>query len=462
MDFLEMWLGWGVIAGILLGFAITTSALVYMLSELLQNDKMKGWAKIELTEVFYSALILMMVVPGLTVVDQVVQGGLLGDGGSDAITTYWIPMSDAGTFGSAQRYYSYNICGPEIAAPEKSVYHGVQSCHIRLGIWYMRSIFDEAKTFAFDIYLSYIGSSMLEQFTINIEFLFEKAGFMTFTPWRGFFTMGNKAKELIFDWAIKLMMVTKFQEVLLYFISTALFPPLFTVGTVLRTFAFTRKLGGLLMAMAIALYFVFPAFYSFGALVMLDIKKDITIRDAWMADINANPSGSPDPPIANSMYINGEIPMPGGNKAGFSTAEAQQKLRDYEGMDSDTYFKYMEEGKDGAGASVLPMYDAGNDKMLDMTSTARAGAPDADKEAALANSKKQVDVWFGNTSKYGKLDKFVGRVWVPNGPLDTLGRLTFWSMFFSLFGIISTIAAIRSLSITFGGDIEIAGLTRLI
>jgi len=35
-------------------------------------------------------------------------------------------------------------------------------------------------------------------------------------------------------------------------------------------------------------------------------------------------------------------------------------------------------------------------------------------------------------------------------------------MFFALFSIIATIASIRSLSTTFGGDIEIAGLTRLI
>jgi hypothetical protein len=73
-----------------------------------------------------------------------------------------------------------------------------------------------------------------------------------------------------------------------------------------------------------------------------------------------------------------------------------------------------------------------------------------------------MDSWFGAVSKRSMVDNFMDYAWLPNGPLDVLSRLTFWSVFFSLFGILGTIAGIRSLSITFGGDIEIAGLTRLI
>jgi hypothetical protein len=52
--------------------------------------------------------------------------------------------------------------------------------------------------------------------------------------------------------------------------------------------------------------------------------------------------------------------------------------------------------------------------------------------------------------------------WHPGGEIEVAARLTFFATFFALFGIIGTIAATRSLSATFGGDIELAGLTRLI
>ncbi|MFH0737850.1 MAG: hypothetical protein V1827_04285 [Candidatus Micrarchaeota archaeon] len=476
MAFMDMWSTALALSGAMLGFATFLGASVYMLSELLQNDKMKVWAKMELTEVVYSALIICLAVPSLILVDKVVQGAVVGPNWAGAgnpgplgtITSYYIPVTDYGTFAPRQRYEALDICGEPIAASKLSVYHGVESCHIRLGIWYLREVFDEGKSFAFDIYMSYIKTQMMADFTINIEFLLEKAGFLTFTPWRGFFTMGNKVKELLFDWVIKMMMLTKFQEVLLQFIGSALFPPLFAIGVVLRTFTFTRKLGGLLLGMAIALYFVFPAFYTFGALVMLDLKNDPDVRTAWEnSDANfckGHPTlqmaDCPDPPIANTMYIKGDIPMIGGGKTNFSIQEARDKLMNYEGLDSRTYYKYMEAGKDDSGNAMMPLYDPATGKMTDFTSTAQR--TEEEKDAALINARKETDSWFKSVSREGKFDKFVGRVWLPNGPLETLARLTFWSVFFALFGIIATIAAIRSLSMTFGGDIEIAGLTRLI
>jgi hypothetical protein len=330
---------------------------------------------------------------------------------------------------------------------------------VRLGIWYLREIFNEAKDFAFDIYMSYIKTSMISEFTINIEFIFEKAGFFTFTPWKGFYSMGNKVKEMVFDWSIKLMMITKFQEVLLRFIATALFPAFFVIGALLRTLTFTRRIGGLLLGMAIALYFIFPAFYAFGALIVLDLKNDPVLVDMWRTNSELNPNGDPNVPIANVMYINSTIHMPGG-AGSYSTQDARNQLRAYEGIDSRTYFEYMEAGGDGTN-SLTPLRDPGTGRTSDLSSR-DVPADGAQRDAAIANARAAADSWFGAVSRESAFDRFIEFAWEPNGPVDTLARLTFWSVFFSLFSVIGTIAAIRSLSITFGGDIEIAGLTRLI
>jgi hypothetical protein len=63
------------------------------------------------------------------------------------------------------------------------------------------------------------------------------------------------------DILVKVMMLLKLQQILLNYIELALFPILFVMGIVLRTFFFTRKLGGLLIALAIGLYIVYPMVY---------------------------------------------------------------------------------------------------------------------------------------------------------------------------------------------------------
>jgi len=458
MGLWEMWGAWVWFAGVALGITTCLVAIVYMLSELLMNDKMKSWAKMELTEIFYSAIIVGMVVAGLPLIDSVVQGALgVSNSGGNSVTTAYIPTTDFGLITQTREYRKLDICGPEIADASSSVYNSVESCHMRLGIWFMRDMFEEGKSFAFDTYLAYIETTIKSEFTINVEFVFEKRGFFTFNPWRGFYTIGNKIKEMVFDWTTKLMMLMKFQEVFLRFIATALFPSMFVVGVLLRTFPFTRKLGGLLLAIALSLYFVLPSFYALGALIVLEIKNDPYVQAQWHIDkANPDPANNLDPPIANLMYVTGDIHMPGGTGK-VSTAAYRSELRKDESMDTDNGNKFtqaMEKGKDAAGNPLA--------SPVDLSSNAFRGASDDQKDAAMKGAYGATMTWFGEVSKKSFIDNYVSFVWEPGGPLDILARLTFWTTFFSLFGLLATIAAIRSLSVTFGGDIEIAGLTRLI
>lgn len=465
---LDLWGDWLWFAGVALTIVTVIVTLVYVLSELLLNEKMKTWAKMELVEILYSAIIIAMAIGGIQAVDSVVQGALLMTNGQmvsgtgnfqcdpASATSAYILTTDYGAAGQ-RSYQCLDICGDTIAQNSLSVYHGIESCHMRLGIWYLREVFNEVKDFAFLVYIDYIKTSMIAEFTINIEFLFEKAGFFTFTPWKGFYTMGNTIKELCFDWSMKIMTITKFQEVVLKFIATSLFPALFVIGVLLRTFTLTRRLGGLLLAMAICFYFIFPAFYSFGALVMLDLK-DKAYQD-WVsvdnpanpANLDADPLNSPldfpDPPIANTMYVGGDFAMVGGSGT-FSTADAISSLWEFEGKTPQENYEAMEQGD--------------SDYIMDFDLNADVTATDEEKDEKLKEAYESGQAWFNAVSKESKVDQIIDFAWEENGPIATLSRLTFWSVFFSLFSVIGTIAGIRSLSITFGGDIEIAGLTRLI
>ncbi len=66
------------------------------------------------------------------------------------------------------------------------------------------------------------------------------------------------------DFMAKAMLSVKFQEQVLLYIQNGVFPIFLVAGLILRTLWFTRKLGGLMLAIALGLYSIFPLLYVLG------------------------------------------------------------------------------------------------------------------------------------------------------------------------------------------------------
>jgi len=451
---LEIWYtAWIPLAGLALGIATILVSLVYMFGSALMNDKMKGWAKLELVEIFYSAVIIALIAaPGvgaLSIADSAVQGGIGALPGP-----IWV--AESGT--------SVDLCSDAVAADPASPYYNVEACHIRIGMWFMHSLFNEAKDMAYKIYLNYIYTSTAADFTINFEFIIEKAGFFTVTPWRGFFTTGNTIKSMVFDYLVKLMILAKFQEILLKFVATTLFPALFVVGVLLRTFTFSRRLGGLLLGIAVAMYYVYPAFYAFGGLVAYNLKVQVQASPDFANNCKGiSKDACNDPPITNSLYMNGNVLVPGGD---IPVDSALVDLQRYERMKPEDRARLIESDRGGSkplGADPGNPSGKGADFGASVAANnAGAGVSLDQREKDMGTARNATQSWFLKVTNHSMFDQAIFVAYQPGGPVDALSRLAFFSTFFSLFGILATIAAIRSLSITFGGDIEIAGLTHLI
>ena len=155
------------------------------------------------------------------------------------------------------------------------------------------------------------------------------------------------------------------------------------------------------------------------------------------------------------MYLNGAMPTLGGS----STISAKEyrdqlaRLNCYRDEDVEDLMNSKKITDSNNKDDALNFnFDFGNDRQLS----------DAEATAESQTLTSKVTEWLKQFTKLSVLDPFAQTAWKPNGPLDSMARLTFWGMFFSLLSIIATIGSIRSLSATFGGDIEISGLTRLI
>jgi hypothetical protein len=406
------------IFGIVVMTSVFISIFIYLLGIFLANDKLKGWGKNEFFEIFYSGIVfsaIMFAVPTLNIVINDLFAS------SDPISQQLCEIS---TF------------------PPSSPYYGVGSCHIRLAIYYLHSMFDEASKVSRSIYLNYLFTSVMADLSIAIEFVFEMAGFFTYQPIRGFFTIGNIIKTQMFDILTKLMMATKFQEILIVFIERALFLNLLVVGIILRIPAFTRRLGGLLIAIAMALYFIYPMFYAFGALIINDIKHKI--------DPNVGLETASSVSVVERMYMSGSIPILSSNiDLGYDkmmeAGEAKKKLESGELLRDSALEKGFLPSPTQLTAEGELSPEEINNRMNKM------------KEAY-----KKAWGWFEDVMKKKWYDPLVLIAYEEGGPIDAAARIAFFSVFFGFVAIMATIAAIRSLSIVLGGDIEIAGLTHLI
>lgn len=102
---------------------------------------------------------------------------------------------------------------------------------------------------------------------------------IAFNPYAGVSMFGDALGTLftaLFAWISSFIA----QEFFLGMIQTSLFPVLLALGVILRSFFFTRRLGGLLMAIAIGLYTVYPLMYILMADQFVISEADIWY-DRW-------------------------------------------------------------------------------------------------------------------------------------------------------------------------------------
>lgn len=424
----QMWVG---VAVILLILSLMIMLLAYIFGNILANERIKAWAKIELFEIIYSIIILAFVLYGTHAADSVVQSLMVGNDPYTACI-----CSDG--------FYPADIPG--------TIYYNIEECHIRMAIYFLHTIFSESSEANLDIYLSYIITATIADAQLTMENVMEPAGMITFTPWRGFLSLGNVIKSDIFDKYIIVMLLTMFQEILVRFIATAVYPVLFVTGVVLRAFTFTRRLGGLLMALALSLFFIYPMFYAFGGLIVNQIK------------FHSATSSEPDPPIAYRLYIRGSVPFiairdPGGGLGELDVVEEKQAalgiIHDDRGEACDLLrvYRSLPEGVQQSSAqTVLPAINIHREE--DTTTSAF--------NETVAGVKSKTDEFREIVSKRKWYDFRIAKMFQDGGEIDILARLMFFSVFFGLLGILGTIAAIKNLSILLGGETEIAGLTHLI
>ena len=224
------WFGIACIAILMSAFFVS---IAYMLGSFLNNAMIINWAKGELLQVFASALIV---------------GGLFW------LVSMMVAMSGAlansvELFGPGSTCPQYSGGGPppeqllNLQDPHAAKAIIFAPCHIMVAQQYLEITYENLFEMTRDLLVTGSLISAISNFNITWEALGPPWLSATFVPFASL-NMIFETLMMSFDMLTKTMMLLKFQLYFLSFVWMALFPMLLVLGVILRTFWFSRRLGG--------------------------------------------------------------------------------------------------------------------------------------------------------------------------------------------------------------------------
>ncbi|MCX8175194.1 MAG: hypothetical protein N3E51_03245 [Candidatus Micrarchaeota archaeon] len=387
------WLGMPLLAMAIVSLLL---ALGWMAFSFLGDESMKAWVKKEVGQLFYSALIMLVVLVLMASMDGWLR--VLATAGSPAWRSY---------------VNSIICCDPAVSTclPRTAIQAG-KPCHIALAMDYLQMLYESGRTNAITALTFNSLYALADNISIGLsaKAIVELAG-ISIRPLAGL-SIISEYYNVIFDLTVKMMMFARIQQLMLEYLHVAFLPLMLSMGLVLRIFYFTRKLGGLLIALGLCAYIVLPMFYALGNAILFGFVRG--------SDQNSSPKFGTDVDMENSF-----IP----------------------GIAGDLNPNTMSQNEMSKTKVSI----------MDICGSASQENIEAQKRTMNKLESQLLQMIKTNWLKGNILPKFS-----PDGTLGSLGALMVFSIVIPFLGLMAMLAAFKYLSPLIGGDVEISILSRLI
>ncbi len=406
------------IIGAAFGISIFLSSIAYMVGVALSDERIKGWARFEVYEIFYSAVLGVLIASSWAVM---------------------IGLSDEIAKSLDPRGYLFALGGMDN-----------EPIFLTMAQTYMREIYGEIAYLYTEISKVTSVTMFLDSisYTVIAAQLEDFGGSIGFSLCPLFFGPFNFLMSNITEMLIRVGLITVFQAAILAFIKSVM-PAFIGVGFALRILGPTRKLGGLMMAMGLMLYFVFPMFYVFGSGIYHSLEPAEKFAGMRIAKFNS--------------YF-GTISI-FGNSLEYDK-EFDEKFGVYEEYIKSGKLEEMntQELEAGIGQNLQEInrefsgFDISIPGAMRVILDYLLSVPEL-----LGNlvciSRVSAQAW-----NYGLLSPLVydNKVFISEIMFEMLANLLFFTTVFSFMALMAVIAGTKGLSPLLGGDVEIAGLTHFI
>ena len=404
--------GWLSMTGIALLIVILLLSLGYMASVFLADEKMKAWVKKEVGQAVVSAIIVAIVISSLYIFDSglrtvIAEAGQ--DQGQDKLHVPW------------ENYiYSGVCCDPSTTMCIKVMRHGMP-CQSLVAIDYLQMIYESLEKTSDVYYAKHFQNAFIAGLSGGFSILgYDFLPTFSVNPF-AFMTMNADFYSILFDLAIKNMMLVKAQQIFFEYFGMVVFPLMLSMGLVLRIFYFTRKLGGLLIALSLAFYYVFPLAYTLCDAILFGMMGGWTQANRNTLGLTYDGSGS-----------GGAIPF------------------------LDVAFTMPDAKKEDPLFSQSIAYD-----ICGTASPADSSAQEGYLSSFRNNWNSLSGMgWFSKS--FGNYGTIVGNGFAPDGPIGSLSSLFMFTLIAPFLGLMVSLAFFKVLSPLIGGDVEISLLSRLI
>jgi len=414
-------MGWQYLAGISFAIVALLLALGYMASVFLSDDKMRAWVKKELGQLFFSMVILIFAIGLVAVLDQ------------------WLKTVSYISDNNDPRWTNYvnAICctpGTMNCPLDRN-----RACHVELATDFLQTLYETARMNAIVFLDNYWTYGFLSNLSVSMaSVLDDKQGSMNFSPFAGLAPPADFF-SIMFELTVKIMMLIRAQQVFLDYLWYALFPVMLSMGLVLRIFYFTRKLGGLLIAMALSAYIVFPMFYVVTSAILFGFLDP---SQGTMAPFGSNYNTDPS---------TGGTPLPMTNP--------------------NDPFNY---GSSGESKDIFDLdpNDPGSRVNIDLCNDqTQPGVNQQAEMLGLADGFISAwriyegSRWYEDFLSFAGLPSISPSPWSmfgPKGPISSLAAVMVFAVVVPFLALMTMLASIKYFSPLIGGDVEISVLSRLI
>ncbi|MFA6328158.1 MAG: hypothetical protein WCY41_01805 [Candidatus Micrarchaeia archaeon] len=393
-------MGWNLLVGVAVMIVVLLLALGYMVAAFLGDDRLKAWVSRELGQVFFSVVIIVVVVALAGSLDQ------------------WLNLLSLAGGSTWQNYVSTGVCCPAGGAcsfPTSSQPRG-RACHIEIASDYLQVLYESTRQSASADLSNYGMFAFLSHLSVSKSLVLKYLAINSTMPFAGL-ELAAEFFSNLFDLSIKTMMLLRAQQIFLDFMWYPLFPVMLSMGLVLRIFYFTRKLGGLMIALGLSFYVVFPMFYVLANGIMWGFMDNPASLSVGMTYNSDQTTGTP-------------LPLYGQNQLA-----PQQRAKNV--FNSGTSVDI-----DICNASTVQEFNA--------------AASEFDRFGSSWNT-------FEGGKWYQQFWTFISvRAFSLDGPIANLAFLMVFTMIIPFLSLMTSLAAFKVLSPMIGGDVEISLLSRLI
>jgi len=481
------------------GIGIVICSVSWIYASLMQDDKIKVWVKSELVQLGYSAVIIVAIM------------ALISSAGY--ICTQLPKLSGIATGENAVAWENYVYIRCELANVDTP-----KPCHVRMAEDYLQILAKSSQG---------QGASLIRYMSILYPISSVGLGFKAIPAPGGALSVAPLAgigpaietMNMMFNLLLKNLLTVRAQQFAVDVLHVAFFPYLLASGIFFRTLYFTRKLGGLLISLAVGFYIVLIFMYVFWMSILF------SFTGPWIDDMGVSLD---DPTSVGLQTFVGEYEISTNTGAVMPVKSADSYYEKIPIQYNARYPAYTYRGETCANGVIEPWEECGEDiSAKDQRDPPQKGTPivckeqygkgyycdtnackctneprtdefredysdsfQVDNDGNLVISQKAriaMNLMFSSKTTDEQNANFIeisqkswherllegyggaivravpsGYLLGENGIIDNVAKLLIFSLVAPFISLMVALGTVKTLSPTLGGDIEIAGLSRLL